>query len=526
MKFSKTKNTIQEISSRDKINLSDFMAVIRDMIRDINGEMGISLEQLEITDEAIVQWMSVVRLLLKLQIEESEELLLERQKESLHKLRDGINNKDNNINRLNDEIQENAQCIKELKIERDKYQKLYNEKKELEKNAFEIKKEIFQIKERLKKYDNISINSLTEKKVELEKHESENKKLFNEVNKTNKKLEEEKARFNKKKTELEDIKNKLSEIQEKKKIYNIEIGKLAIEIEAGENFYETLKTNLNEKQHTLSVKKTALGIIDDKIKSFSDEIAKIDSDKYNLEKECGEILNIIEVKNQEFTELEKKYNNMLQDKKIVEDKIDKLSQNQKNIINEIARKQKSIEESNPEKLKTELNRITAEYNIIKEKNDSIQRDIDNKKNQIAVLHPEQQRLNEECAKIKKDYDEKFDNLNNSRKCFEENANMLENLKKDIAEFEGCFTAEFCEKQKREIENCRKVVQIYEEAVKSLFGRAIPPKFLNEEAVGLFIKNQELLQNQLDEINGRLCDLKDEYIRIITETERTINQYAM
>ena len=76
----------------------------------------------------------------------------------------------------------------------------------------------------------------------------------------------------------------------------------------------------------------------------------------------------------------------------------------------------------------------------------------------------------------------------------------------------------------EIDNYKKIVLLYSDAVERLYGNSIPADYLGENLAPVLQEKQSNLQNELAEIEKKFKTLQTDYITLIEETEREVNQY--
>ena len=71
-----------------------------------------------------------------------------------------------------------------------------------------------------------------------------------------------------------------------------------------------------------------------------------------------------------------------------------------------------------------------------------------------------------------------------------------------------------------------MIRFYEEGVQSLFGINIPAEFFAQNGMPLLEKQQQTLDDELKAVRALMEGLHKDYILVIEDTERKVNQYAV
>lgn len=540
MNFSMTKRTLQSIEQQSNISLEDFMAVMQDVMKDIMNETGHGLSELEVSDEAVRKWMIVARPVLNLPIEQNAKELSERQQNRFYELKEKAEQKQKIMLNFDDDIQKMKSQIERLNSE---ISSLQNEQKNYEvlaEKEKELKREIDIIKTQLQTYDDVSPEKIQEEYNLLRRQKDENDKKADELNairveqqKVSEELSQRQSCIDAENKKLSDIIGKVKEaeknarnIVEQQESKNDRLKELEAEVYSQQELNDSAQKKQDEAANRLSVERTKNRLIDEKLQELNDQLAEIDNEIHGKEESKKQLDKQVEEKTADSAALTEEINDLEQKLNELITQIENMSKNQQEMIREIDSKRRSIEESNPEQLQTELKSVTEELENIRKENEDVQNQIEESKTESENLSVQQRIMTQELEQLNNSYVESKKKYENDKNLKSQKQRELEILQSDINEYKKFFNPDFYEKQQQQIESFRKAVELYQEGVRALFGKDIPPDYIGQNADILIKKPREELQSQLNDIENKLNTLKCDYLNIIRKTEQEVNRYAM
>lgn len=210
----------------------------------------------------------------------------------------------------------------------------------------------------------------------------------------------------------------------------------------------------------------------------------------------------------------------------VEERIRQLGARQQDLIREVNEKQAMLSHSDIvglqeklESLKTELKTVQEQRAVMQTEHETLSGTLQDEQIAARKASLELEGLEKQVAEIQTQRNE----MTARRREME---NQLDLCRKDIEEYRRAFSPDQYEAQKREIQSCQEMIRFYEEGVQSLFGINIPAEFFAQNGMPLLEKQQQTLDDELKAVRALMEGLHKDYILVIEDTERKVNQYAV
>ena len=354
-----------------------------------------------------------------------------------------------------------------------------------------------------------------------------------EIKSQQEKLSQEENLLAEKKEEVEEFHRKIDSVAQQRAAEETTVSDLRTQLESLQEHIEMDKNNGIELQKQLMKQKLLLKTQ----KEHNDEVLeKIVDEKSELEKAQKAVedlqaeLNDWNRKRQEAdASSEEVRTRILESKAILDEvnlKIEQLGEEQQRLIGEINAKRKLLEESKPELLQEQLTSLRTEHAEKNARCDMLQKELTDQKAKLETTERTIADLTRELEDVVNKCAAAMDQKQQAEQKKGSEAALLENLQNDLVEYKAFFASADYQEQEKRIADCKRAKALYEEGVKNLLGRTIPPQFLRVEGKQILQEYSNRLSAQLHDVEERLKSLYQGYIILIQRLEKEVNQYAV
>ena len=545
MKFDRTITTLNILNKKHDITILDTINIFFDICEDIRAEDKsiATLQTGEIKDFIIkLSWFGQTFLQIQ-KINRDKIYGLPEMAEMFHSIRSEIECTEKKLSEVENSI------IKNNKIEEQLTQKL----QEL-KNAKEKENETLQkcdtIKNSIAEYEKIHIPDLDNKLVEY------SKKLIN--------LKEE---YDKKRVQLVELEQKMNFLKDNISIQNKEIYNKEQELSKNSVALSTLRGKSSLLENKINEVNSAYNRVNSELQNKKNEFNKINSLIQDTETQINELINIkipniqseynqaeITLKNQtdiyneqlnklqnlndniqkldtekqlldnevadkeiKVADIEKKISNLQCDKAIIDDKIEKLGIEKKNLINEIQIKREQLNNSNVPTLSEKLRETQNNIEQMQKQSALLQQEIDSKSNDFNNLQSKFNEKNESYNKLVLE----LQNLNDIIKQYDEKQDYLVK-QKEIKQREKDdwinWYNQTGKKYQCDIDNLNKSINILTDASEKLCNSGELTELLKQNSAEKFNLFKQCYKDRISAIEKSLKEYQNSYNIIVSIIE--------
>ena len=632
MIFSRTKESLQNLQKQERLSVGEMLAVMQDLMQDIQDETGSSPAQLPADDTALQKWRTLAHVLVRIPLDDAVQQTSEKQKQRIQTLQNELAARHAKTAETASELEQGAAEIEKLNSELESLNHLKSQTEAQNAAIRPLRDRVAALRNELEQLPDPDEKLLSETAAALEQQKAKRLEQSAVLQRMQEQLAAEKRSVesavaehsaaentqNALRAQIAALKNETAQMQEEKTKLNADAERLrnecellkeiqipearskaekanadcialresltALEEKAAaaqtaqkdaqaehdaakadcegllakldalctetnalrsdtESMRETLKQTVAEKD-SLSALVTELKLDNDtclaeiaKLKysmNYQEEQKKVLLEKKVIQEqalqsaqaEYDTLLAAQSEQEQTLTDLQDAIAQKKKDAEQVDAEIRTLGEQQQNLIHEIKEKQYMRDNSDAAQLQAQLESLNAELAELKRTNEEMSTQSNSLTQEIEGERISVRTAAQQLEVLKKQAEDAKMQRQTLEAESREQKQILETCRSDIAEYQKAFSPEQYAAQKHEIERCRAMLQIYQDAVTAICEQNIPAEYFVQNGLPILQEKQAELQSQLDGISAAMENLRKDYLTLIEETESKVNLYAM